>query len=274
MRLLVTDFDSFDIPVGSTTATSRRAGLRFAVVIVMFVVASRPIMWCTMPVRPSVLKIAGCQPMSHRPEFAGRYWFYIAAAYLLPVVAQVAFPEDPTLSDELVWLITLAPAFLLSLQYGIKGAFVALILGTLLFTVVQVVVAVNFTPDDWRITVPTYVAYGSLSISVGWLSEQLHGYYGMALERERMAAIGQLALTIRHDVNNALTAITNESQLLASDDENLNDDQRESIKAIQKASVRMANDVGRLTKLEGAPAVSPAQGLRMLDLSESSVSGD
>jgi len=239
----------------------------------MFVVASQPLVWCTMPVRPSVLKIAGYEPMSHRPDFAPRYWFYVAAAYLLPVVVQVAFPDDPTFSDELVWLITLAPAFLLSLHYGIKGAFAALVMGTLLFVVVQAVVALNFTPDDWRITVPTYIAYGTLSISVGWLSEQLHGYYGRMLERERMAAIGQLALTIKHEVNNALTAIMSESQLLASDDENLNDDQRESIKAIHDASVRMANDVDKLTKLERAPVVSPVEGLQMLDLGEASLSG-
>ena len=47
-------------------------------------------------------------------------------------------------------------------------------MGTALFSVVQFVVAVNFTPDDWRITVATYLSDGVLSISVGWLSVQLH----------------------------------------------------------------------------------------------------
>ena len=42
------------------------------------------------------------------------------------------FPQARALTDELVWLITLAPAFLLSLHYGLRGAFAALIVGTVL----------------------------------------------------------------------------------------------------------------------------------------------
>ncbi len=132
------------------------------------------------------------EPLAHGLPTSPRFWIYAATAYLLPVIVQIAFPEDPALTDELVWLVTLAPAFLLSLQYGLKGAFVALIMGTTLFLVVQVVVAMNFTPDDWRITMPIYIAYGVITISVGWLAEKLHCYYQVALKNERMAAIGQL----------------------------------------------------------------------------------
>ena len=126
-------------------------------------------------------------PLPHRPPLPKRHWFYSMAAYLMPVVAQVVFPDDPTMTDELVWLVTLVPAFLLALHYGVRGAVVALFLGTTLFVVVQVVVAVTATPDDWRITVPIYVTYGTLTISVGWLSEQIGRFYERPLRDEPCA---------------------------------------------------------------------------------------
>lgn len=146
-----------------------------------------------MPLPKWMKQLVGFDAMDHRPPLQKRFWVYCASAYLMPVFAQVALPEDPGLSDELVWLVTLAPAFLLSLHYGLRGAFAGLVMGTTLFLVVQAVVAINFTPDDWRITVPIYISYGTLAISVGWLSEELHSYYHRAIENERMAAIGQFA---------------------------------------------------------------------------------
>src|SRR3989304_3480983 len=137
-----------------------------------------------MKFQDRVLRFVGFPPMAHRPPLRGRFWLYCTAAYLMPVFAQGAAPRDPGLYDGLVWLVTVAPAFLLSLHYGLKGAVAGLLMGTVLFLVVQAVLAVNYTPDDWRITVPIYVAYGTLAISVGWLSEQLHEYYERALASE------------------------------------------------------------------------------------------
>ena len=102
-----------------------------------------------MSLRKKVLRSTGMQPLSHRPPLSTRFWFYSAAAFLMPIVVQIMLPEDPGLTDELVWLVTLVPAFLLSLHYGLRGAFAALLMGTALFMVVQIVVALNFTPDDW-----------------------------------------------------------------------------------------------------------------------------
>ncbi len=219
-----------------------------------------------MSIRRRILRITGFEPMLHRPPLPARYWFYAAGAYLIPVVAQIVFPDDPALTDELVWLITLAPAFLLSLHYGLRGAFAALIMGTSLFIVVQLVVAINFTPDDWRITVPTYVAYGVLAISVGWLSEELHGHYRNALEQERMVAIGQMALTIKHSLNNALTAVVTESQFLAAESDDLTEDQQESLRSISESALWMAREVDKITTLEEAPVTTNRSGFEMLDL--------
>ena len=55
----------------------------------------------------------GFAPLTHRPPLTPRFWLYCTAAYLIPVVTQLLLPHDPNnpgLYDELIWLITLAPA--------------------------------------------------------------------------------------------------------------------------------------------------------------------
>lgn len=219
-----------------------------------------------MSLHDRILDAVGFPPMAHRPRLEPRFWLYCTAAYLIPVVSQVVLPADPGLYDELVWLVTLAPAFLLSLHYGLKGAVAGLLMGTALFVAVQIVVALNYTPDDWRITVPIYIAYGSLAISVGWLSEQLHEWYLRALQAERLAGIGQLAVTVRHELNNALTSVVAESQLLADAPHGLLEDHRRSARAIRDAAMRIAEDLRKLTNLADAPVTEYAAGVKMLDL--------
>lgn len=219
-----------------------------------------------MGFRRRFLSVAGFEHMAHRPPLSARFWAYCVGAYTIPVVAQIVLPSDPGLYDELVWLVTLAPAFLLSLHYGLKGALAGLLMGTALFIAVQLSLALNYTADDWRVTVPIYIAYGVLAISVGWLSEELHNYYQRALENERLAAIGQVAVTIRHELNNALTAIVAESHLLAEVDRTLTEEQRESARAIHQAAMRIAEDIKKLTSLRTAPVASYDEGVEMLDL--------
>jgi len=223
-----------------------------------------------MSIRKQFIKLMNLEALPHRPPLSPRFWVYSATAYLIPVVVQVAFPEDPALTDELVWLVTLVPAYLLSLHYGLSGAFVALILGTALFSVVQLVVALNFTPDDWRITMPIFLAYGVLSISVGWLSEELHLYYKRALKDTRMAAIGQLALTVKFEVDNALAPLMAEGERLARA-ESLSPSGKQSVERILTAAHRISKDMERLSKLEDAPVMSVIEGVDMLDLSSAKI---
>jgi signal transduction histidine kinase len=124
----------------------------------------------------------------------------------------------------------------------------------------------------WRITVPTYIAYGTLAIAVGWLSEQLHTYYARLIDHERMAAIGQVALTVRHELNNALMIVQGESEMLASDTANLTEAQADSVRSINECAKEMARDIEKLTKLKDAPLVSPLQGLQMVDLHSAAAS--
>lgn len=226
-----------------------------------------------MGIRRVWRRLVDIEQLSHRPPLSHRFWVYCAASYLLPVVSQVSLPEEPGLVGELSWLITLTPAFLLALHYGLRGAFVALLMGTALFLVVTAVVALNFTPSDWRITVPIYIAYGVIAISVGWLSEELHAYYHRALKNERMAAIGQFAVTIRHEINNALTAIVTESQLLSSEESSLTEDQKASARNIHEAAMRIAMNIRKMTNLADAPVTTYGGGVKMVDLAAARVRG-
>lgn len=219
-----------------------------------------------MTLQRRFMQAAGFDHMSHRPPLTPRFGLYCVAAFTIPVITQVVLAHERTSYDELVWLVTLAPAFLLSLHYGMKGAVAGLLMGTALFVVVQLSVAVNYTADDWRIIVPIYVAYGVLAISVGWLSQQLHDHYLKALQSERLVAIGQLAVTLRHELNNALTAIIAESHMLAELDESLDPDQRASARSIYQSAQRIAVDLKKMTNLATAPSTEYHEGVNMLDL--------
>jgi signal transduction histidine kinase len=163
-----------------------------------------------------------------------------------------------------VWLLTLVPAFLLSFQFGLRGAAAGLVMGTVLFIGVQFLVTLNLNPADWRITLPIYVAYGAIAISVGWLSEQLHIYYARAIQGERVAVVSQVAITIRHEVNNSLATIMAESQLLLSND--LADEEARSVRHILEMARRVRDCMDRLATLTRTPTTEYVPGVKMLDL--------
>src|SRR2546427_3966222 len=125
-------------------------------------------------------------PMSHRPPLPAQWWWWCAVAYLSPSIVLRLVPAGDVPYRDLIWLLTLVPAYLLSLHYGMRGAGAGLVMGTVLFTTLQFLLAMRLEPEDWRITMPIYTAYGAIAISVGWLSQQLHEFYAKAIEGERI----------------------------------------------------------------------------------------
>lgn len=204
--------------------------------------------------------------MTHRPPLPKRWWLYCAVAYLAPsIVLQTVSAADVPYRD-LVWLVTLVPAYILSLHYGMHGAVSGLVMGTVLFTAIQYLVAWNLEPEDWRITVPIYVAYGAIAISVGWLSEQLHLYYDRAMQGERIAVVGQVAVAMKHEVNNALAAIVAEAQLLEQDARITHPEDKQSLDNIMAAARRVSESMDRLATVSHAPVTEYAAGVQMIDL--------
>src|SRR3989441_542105 len=217
-------------------------------------------------VRHRLVHLLGFTPMAHRPPLPRRWWIYCAIAYLSPSLVLALVPAHEVPYRDIVWLLTLVPAYLLSLHYGMRGAVAGLVMGTVLFTTIQLLVAMQLDAEDWRITVPIYTAYGTIAISVGWLSQQLHEFYGRAIEGERVAVIRQLAVTMRHDVNNALAAILAEGQLLEHDAVLTHPEDKQSLQNILTMARRIQHCIDTLVNVTHAPVTEYVEGVPMIDL--------
>ena len=220
------------------------------------------------PVRYRVVDFLGFTPLAHRPPLPKRWWVYCAVAFLAPSLVLATVPAHDVPYRDLVWLLTLVPAYLLSLHYGMRGAVAGLVMGTVLFTSIQLLVALNLDAEDWRITVPIYTAYGTIAISVGWLSQQLHVFYGRAIEGERVAVVSQVAVTMRHEVNNALAAILAEGQLLEHDAVLTHPEDKQSLQNILTMTRRIQASMDKLVNLTHAPVTQYVDGVSMIDLSK------
>jgi signal transduction histidine kinase len=231
--------------------------------------APRRTPWYLRPVM-----VIGFPEMSHRPPLPRRWALYCAAAYLIPIVMLELLPPGEGLYRELSWLTTLAPAFILSLHYGMLGALWGLVAGTVLYIVVQLVLQLNLMPVNADVILPSYISYGVLAIAVGWLSQQLHDFYQRLVRAERLAAIGEIAVTIRHEVNNALAAIIGEAGLLRASAERLAPEDRAGIETIMEMANRISNDLMKLSTLDRAPTVSYVGGTKMVDLDRGEPASD
>lgn len=217
--------------------------------------------------RHRLLAFSGFVPLKHRPPLPPRWQLYCVIAFLAPPVLLQLIPAHEVPYRDLVWLVTLVPAFLLSLQYGMRGAVAGLLMGTVLFTAIQFLVAAKLDAEDWRVTVPIYIAYSAIAISVGWLSEQLHLFYERAIVGERITVITQVAIAMRHEVNNALATLLAETQLLETSDHFKSPEDRVSLRQIGEMARRVHVAVEKLTTLTAPPPVTEyALGATMIDL--------
>ena len=94
------------------------------------------------------------------------------------------------------------------------------------------------------------------------------------LKDARLAAIGEFAVTIRHEVNNALTSIVAESQLLSETEPGISQEGKAAARSIHQAALRIAGDVRKLTSLANAPVTEYAHGIQMIDLKAAMVRED
>lgn len=208
----------------------------------------------------------GFPQMAHRPPLPRRWAVYCVAAYLIPIVVLEAVPEGTWTYKELSWLTTLAPAFILSLHFGMLGSLIGLIVGTVLYLVVQLVLQLNLMPVNPNVLMPIYISYGALAIAVGWLSQQLHDYYHRLIKAERLAAIGEVAVTIRHEVNNALAAIVGQAGLLKMAEPALGAEDRAGVDTILEMANRISADLRKLADLADAPSTGYYGDVQMVDL--------
>ena len=87
---------------------------------------------------------------------------------------------------------------------------------------------------------------------------------------ERLAAIGQLAVTISHNVNNPLMAAFAEAGLLLQDG-GLNPAQHDAVVSIQAALERVRDTLARVTTLGHDQTTDYLDGIKMIDLSRRTI---
>lgn len=90
---------------------------------------------------------------------------------------------------------------------------------------------------------------------------------------ERLAAIGEIGLAIRHEINNPLGTILGYAELLLSQGETLPSDARRKLEAIARASLRIRDVVRRLEGLREDRTVEYLPGLGMTDLQQGGPEG-
>ncbi len=87
------------------------------------------------------------------------------------------------------------------------------------------------------------------------------------LQAERRAVMGEMTVTLHHEINNPLMAASAEVDLLLADDDALNPAQREGLNEVRVALARIRDIVKRIGSLSDARSAAYAGDLRMIALS-------
>jgi signal transduction histidine kinase len=88
-----------------------------------------------------------------------------------------------------------------------------------------------------------------------------------ALDKERLGAVVETAVTVNHEINNPLTAILGNVQLLLLKRDDLDEELLKKLQTIEASAMRIRDVTQQLLKLTSARSVSYAEGTSMLDLS-------
>ncbi|MFO7892320.1 MAG: GGDEF domain-containing protein [Longimicrobiales bacterium] len=124
-----------------------------------------------------------------KPEIPLRSLVISFGALAVPVVATFWFPESSADYELLLWLLALVPAFLLAYYRGWVGVAVAMLVGMVVLSAVQVAVIAFDIQTDWVLLLAVLVAYISIGLGVGLVSELLHQERARA---ERLALLDDL----------------------------------------------------------------------------------
>lgn len=88
------------------------------------------------------------------------------------------------------------------------------------------------------------------------------------IDKERLAAIVETAVTVNHEINNPLTAIIGNVQLLLMHRDDLDDELRTKLGVIEQSASKIKDVTQRLLRLTSARSTDYASGTTMIDLSD------
>ena len=88
------------------------------------------------------------------------------------------------------------------------------------------------------------------------------------IAKERLAAVQQTAVTVNHEINNPLTAILGNVQLLLMKKKDLDPELIAKLKTVEEAALKIKDVTQKLLRVTSARSVEYAEGTSMLDLSD------
>ena len=146
-------------------------------------------------------------------------------------------------------------SFTLPLRYGPKifGAVIGLQEGTR--TVI--------TEDEFLEALSALLA---LNFAAGGIGREI-ATTKEALDKERLSAIVETAVAVNHEVNNPLTAILGNVQLLLLKRNDLDQDLVARLKTIETSALKIKDVTQRLMRINSPRSVEYSEGTKMLDLS-------
>jgi PAS domain S-box-containing protein len=90
----------------------------------------------------------------------------------------------------------------------------------------------------------------------------------IVLETERLAAICQLGIAVRHEINNPLTTVIGNTELLLEQYDRADDDLKKRLEVVLSNALRIAEIVKRLEGIRKDNVVEYLQGVKMTDLKQ------
>jgi len=88
------------------------------------------------------------------------------------------------------------------------------------------------------------------------------------LSKERAAAVVDVAVTVNHEINNPLTAILGNVQLLLLKHDGMDEDLKEKLKVVEDAALRIRDVTQKLLRLTSPKSVNYSGETSMIDLSD------
>jgi K+-sensing histidine kinase KdpD len=107
-----------------------------------------------------------------------------------------------------------------------------------------------------------------------WMEKMNGEIHADLVKSERLKAIVETSVTISHEINNPLAAITGYVQLILSRPEKLDQDTIDKLKKIETGATRIKDVTTRLLKIVEPVVVRYAGDVRMVDLNQSKTKED
>ncbi|MFZ5919236.1 MAG: GAF domain-containing protein [Chloroflexota bacterium] len=133
-------------------------------------------------------------------------------------------------------------------------------------------IAGQFSPDDQRMTealalsAATAIENAQLYRQVTQTLEQLQQTQDELVRAQRLAVLGQIGVTVRHEVNNPLTAVLGNADWLLQVLGDLEDEPQRALEAIRVNALRIRDIVNKLEDIRSDRVTEYVPGIEMIDL--------